>query len=208
MNIHDILDAASVIPVLELDRLEDAAPLARALAGGGLCVAELTLRTEAALAAVAEMRRAAPGLIVGMGSVRVKDDITRALDAGAQFLVSPGASDGLLTALAESGAPSLPGVATVSEAMTASDAGFSEMKFFPAEPAGGIPYLKAIAGPLPNIIFCPTGGISAERAADYLALPNVACVGGSWIATRQMIAAGDFATIQSNSSRAAALRTR
>lgn len=208
MDIREILNAASVIPVLELDRLEDAAPLARALAGGGLRVAELTLRTEAALAAVKEMRRAAPELIVGMGSVRVKDDIARALDAGAQFLVSPGASDRLLAALAESGAPSLPGVATASEAMTASDAGFAAMKFFPAEPAGGVPYLKALAGPLPNIIFCPTGGISAEKAADYLALSNVACVGGSWIATRQMIAAGDFATIRSNSSRAAALRVR
>lgn len=208
MNIREILNAASVIPVLELDRLEDAAPLARALAGGGLRVAELTLRTEAALAAVREMRRAAPELIVGMGSVRVKNDIARALDAGAQFLVSPGASDRLLTALAESGAPSLPGVATASEAMAASDAGFAAMKFFPAEPAGGVPYLKAIAGPLPNIVFCPTGGISAEKAADYLALPNVACVGGSWIATRQMIASGDFATIRSNSSRAAALRAR
>lgn len=208
MNIREILNAASVIPVLELDRLEDAAPLARALAGGGLRVAELTLRTEAALAAVREMRRAAPELIVGMGSVRVKDDIARALDAGAQFLVSPGASDRLLVALAESGAPSLPGVATASEAMAASDAGFAAMKFFPAEPAGGVPYLKAIAGPLPNIVFCPTGGISAEKAADYLALPNVACVGGSWIATRRMIASGDFAAIRSNSSRAAALRAR
>ena len=139
---------------------------------------------------------------------RSKDDIARAVDAGAQFLVSPGASERLLAALAESGAPSLPGVATASEAMTASDAGFSAMKFFPAEPAGGIPYLKAIAGPLPNILFCPTGGINADKALEYLKLDNVACVGGSWIATRQMIAAGDFATIQSNSSRAAGLRAR
>lgn len=205
MNIREILNAASVIPVLELDRLEDAAPLARALAGGGLRVAELTLRTEAALAAVREMRRAAPELNVGMGSVRVKDDIARALDAGAQFLVSPGASDRLLTALADSGAPSLPGVATASEAMTASDAGFAAMKFFPAEPAGGVPYLKAIAGPLPNIVFCPTGGISAEKATDYLALPNVACVGGSWIATRAMIVASDWEAIEANARRAALL---
>lgn len=208
MNIREILDAAAVIPVLELDRLEDAASLARALADGGLRVVELTLRTNAALAAINEMRRAAPELIIGMGSVRAKDDIARSLDAGAQFLVSPGASDRLLAALADSGAPSLPGVATASEAMTALDAGFKAMKFFPAEPAGGIPYLKAIAGPLPTIVFCPTGGISAEKAPEYLQLDNVACVGGSWIATRQLVAARDFAAIRGNSLRAASMRAR
>lgn len=206
MNIRDILSEASVIPVLELEQLADAAPLARALAAGGLRVVELTLRTDAALDAVDEMKKAAPSLIVGMGSLRAPQDVERSLAAGAAFLVSPGAGRTLLEALSSSGAPSLPGVATPSEAMNAAEAGFAAMKFFPAEPAGGIPYLKAIAGPLPNILFCPTGGISAEKAGEYLALANVACVGGSWIATRSMIAAGDWAGIEANARRAQALR--
>jgi 2-dehydro-3-deoxyphosphogluconate aldolase/(4S)-4-hydroxy-2-oxoglutarate aldolase len=206
MRIDDILAKASVIPVLELDRLEDAAPLARALAAGGLRVVELTLRTDAALAGIDAMRRAAPSLIVGMGSIRTADDIRRSLDDGAEFLVSPGANATLLAALANSGAPALPGVATASDAMTAAEAGFGAMKFFPAEPAGGVPYLKAIAGPLPGLVFCPTGGINADKAPDYLALPNVACIGGSWIATRAMIEAGDWAGIEANARRAGAMK--
>lgn len=207
MNIHDILAQASIIPVLELDRPEDAAPLAVALAEGGLRVVELTLRTEAALPAVAIMKKAASSLIIGMGSVRKTDDVSRSLNAGAEFLVSPGASHSLLDSMRESGAPALPGVATASEAMTAAEAGFEALKFFPAEPAGGIAYLKSLAGPLPAIRFCPTGGISAEKAAEYLSLPNVACVGGSWIATRAMIAAGDWKTIAANARRAATFRS-
>lgn len=207
MTIRKILGQASIIPVLELERLEDAAPIARALAAGGLKVVELTLRTGAALPAVAAMRNAAPGLIVGMGSVLKAEDVSRALDAGAEFLVSPGASAALLAALAKSGAPALPGVATASEAMTAREAGFDAMKYFPAEPAGGVSYLKALAGPLPSLLFCPTGGISAEKAPDYLALPNVLCVGGSWIATRAMIAAGDWKSIETNARRAHSLRS-
>ncbi len=205
MTIRDILARASVIPVLELDRLEDAAPLGAALAAGGMSVIELTLRTDAALAAVAAMKKAAPSLIIGMGSVRKPDDIARSIDAGAEFLVSPGASATLLEALARSKAPALPGVATASEAMTAGDAGFEAMKFFPAEPAGGVPYLKAISGPLPSILFCPTGGISAKKAPDYLALSNVACVGGSWIATRAMIRAADWKSVEINARRASSL---
>lgn len=206
MTIRNILGQASVIPVLELDRLDDAAPLARALAAGGLKVVELTLRTKAAPPAVTAMKNAAPGLLVGMGSILKPDDVSRSLDAGADFLVSPGASAVLLEALARSNAPVLPGVATASEAMTAREAGFEALKFFPAEPAGGVPYLKAIAGPFPALLFCPTGGISAEKAPDYLALPNVACVGGSWIATRMMIAAGDWKTIETNARRASLMR--
>lgn len=206
MKIGEILKAASVIPVLELDRLEDAAPLAAALAKGGLKVVELTLRTAAALDGVSAMKRAAPSLIVGMGSIRTEKDIENSIRASAEFLVSPGAGPQLLSAMARSGAPALPGVATASEAMGAAEAGFEAMKFFPAEPAGGIPYLKAISGPLPSILFCPTGGISAEKAPDYLALPNVACVGGSWIATRAMIAAGDWKLIEANARRAAGMR--
>ncbi len=204
MRIDDIMAAASVIPVLEVERLEDAAPLARALAAGGLIVVELTLRTAAALAALGEMKRAAPALIVGMGTIRTIGDVERSLAAGADFLVSPGASVGLLAALRA--APALPGVATASEAMTAAEAGFRAMKFFPAEPAGGAAYLKSLAGPLPDLRFCPTGGISAERAGDYFALPNVPCVGGTWIATRAMVAARDWAGVEANARKAAALK--
>lgn len=200
MTILDILKNASVIPVIELDRLDDASPLAAALVAGGLKVIELTLRTGAALPAVAAMKKAAPALLVGMGSLRSADDIARALGAGADFLVSPGASAALLSAMARSGAPALPGVATASEAMAAAEAGFEALKFFPAEAAGGISWLKAIAGPLPSLQFCPTGGVSAEKAPAYLALSNVACVGGSWIATRAMIASGDWRGISGNAA--------
>ena len=203
MKIEDIIERASVIPVLEVADVEAAAPLATALAKGGLAVVEMTMRTPAALEALAAMKQAASSLIVGMGTIRTPGDIARATAAGADFLVSPGASPGLLQALQESGAASLPGVATASEAMTACDAGFRAMKFFPAEPAGGVAYLKALAGPLPDVVFCPTGGVSAEQAPEYLALPNVACVGGSWIASKQMIAARDWRRVEENASRAA-----
>ncbi len=203
MQIEEILAAASVIPVLEVAELDQAAPLARALAAGGLRVVELTLRTDCALDALKAMQDAAPDLIVGMGTVRTGGDIEESLAAGAAFLVSPGASLSLLTAFADSGAASLPGVATASEAMSAAALGFKALKFFPAEPAGGLSYLKALAGPLPDIVFCPTGSISAEKAPDYLALANVACVGGSWIATKQAIAKGDWTGIEDNARRAA-----
>lgn len=206
MTIGEILRAATVIPVLEIEKLADAAPLARALSAGGLRVVELTLRTECALEAVKAMRKAAPDLIVGMGTIRRASDVKESLDAGAAFLVSPGSHQELLDALNRSGAPSLPGVATSSEAMAAYEAGFRALKFFPAEPAGGIAYLKSLAGPFPDIVFCPTGGIGADMAPDYLAMPNVACVGGSWIATKAMIAAGDWATIERNAGRAALMK--
>lgn len=205
MRIEDIMKAAGVIPVLEVAAIESAAPLARALAAGGLRVVELTLRTDCALDALKAMQDAAPELIVGMGTVRTGGDVENSLAAGAAFLVSPGASTDLLKAIAGCGAPALPGIATASEAMTAAEHGFKAQKFFPAEPAGGVAYLKSLAGPLPDIVFCPTGSISAEKAPDYLALPNVACVGGSWIATKAMIATGDWDAIAANARRAAAL---
>lgn len=206
MTIDEIMQAASVIPVLEVPSLDKAAPLAAALASGGLRVVELTLRTDCALEAVGVMQHAAPDLIIGMGTIRTKTDVGASKAAGAAFLVSPGASHELLRAIVVSGVPALPGVATASEAMTAADAGLTAMKFFPAEPAGGTAYLKSLYGPLPDIQFCPTGGISAEAAPDYLALPNVACVGGSWIATRKMIADGDWDTIEENAKRAVQLK--
>jgi len=206
MKIEQILEQASVIPVLEVADIEAAAPLAEALGRGGLRVIEMTMRTLAAADVLTKMKRAAPDLIIGMGTIRTSSDIERSKESGADFLVSPGAGPMLLGAIAECGLPALPGVATASEAMTVWEAGFKAMKFFPAEPAGGISYLKSLAGPLPDIVFCPTGGISAERAPDYLALSNVACVGGSWIASKDMIAKGDWKTIEENARRASSMK--
>jgi len=203
MTIDEILEKATVIPVLEVEALASAAPLARALKP--VRVVELTLRTPCALDALKAMKDAAPDLIVGMGTIRTTEDIERALAAGADFLVSPGTTPSLLAAMARAGVPALPGVATASEAMTAADAGFRALKFFPAEAAGGVDYLKTLAGPLPDIVFCPTGGISADRAPAYLALKSVACVGGSWIAPRAMIAGGEWGAIEKNAARALSL---
>lgn len=203
MRISDIFRAATVIPVIEITKLERAAKLAEIFQASKLRVIELTLRTPCALEALAEMKAAAPDLIIGMGTVRTERDIERSLEGGASFLVSPGASSTLLEALGRSGAAALPGVATASEAMTAADAGFRSLKFFPAEPAGGVAYLKSLSGPLPDIVFCPTGGIGPERIPDYLALENVACVGGTWIATKDMVANGDWDKIAANAKRAA-----
>jgi len=206
MSIREILKLATVIPVIELDCLEDAAPLSEALASGGIQVMELTLRTEAALPAISVIKRTTPCLIVGVGTIRNADEISRSLDAGAEFLVSPGATPALLKAFTRSRAPTLPGIATPSEAMTAADAGFDALKFFPAEAAGGVAFLRAIEGPLPSLQFCPTGGITQKRAREYLALANVACVGGSWIAPRALIAARDWNAIKANARFAQELR--
>lgn len=204
-TLDQVLDAASVIPVLAIEDVGKAAPLAQALQAGGLKVIELTLRTPVALEAMQIMQEAAPELIVGMGTVVRPEQAEAAADAGAAFLVSPGLTPKLATSMMDTGIPCLPGVASAGEAMAAIEHGFETLKFFPAEPAGGIAYLKALAGPLPDISFCPTGGISKDRAADYLALSNVVCCGGSWIATTKAIEAGDWATITENARFAASL---
>lgn len=205
-SLNEVLDAASVIPVLVVENVADAAPLAKALKAGGLRVLELTLRTPAALDAMKAMQDAEPDLIVGMGTVRTPEQAEASRCDGAAFLVSPGLSPKLTTAMLGTGLPCLPGVATAGEAMSAIEAGFEALKFFPAEPAGGLPYLKALAGPLPDIRFCPTGGISRERAPDYLAQKNVACVGGSWIATSAQIKAGEWDVITENAAAATAMK--
>ncbi|WP_291842052.1 bifunctional 4-hydroxy-2-oxoglutarate aldolase/2-dehydro-3-deoxy-phosphogluconate aldolase [Maricaulis sp.] len=201
-----LVRAASVIPVLTVGDVDKAAPLARALKAGGLRVIEMTMRTPAALDVLTAMKVAEPDLIIGMGTIRTPQQVGDAMAAGADFLVSPGLSPELIPALLASGLPVLPGVATAGEAMSAVEAGFDVLKFFPAEQAGGRPYLKSIAGPLPDIRFCPTGSITREMAPDYLALPNVVCVGGSWIATGAMIEAGDWDTITANAAAAAAMK--
>ncbi len=192
------LRAAKILPILDIEDLAIGEELAGVLQNNGLEIVEVTMRHPKAAQIVKAMKKIAPALIIGMGTVKSADDIVRAKDAGADFLVSPGASPRLLSALAKSGLPSLPGVASASEAMTAYEAGFSLLKFFPAEAAGGIAWLKAIKGPLPEISFCPTGGISADKASEYLALPNVICAGGSWVANKALIAARDWSAIEKN----------
>ncbi|CAN1519738.1 Eda 2-keto-3-deoxy-6-phosphogluconate aldolase [Rhabdaerophilaceae bacterium] len=190
-----LLGDVRVIPVLAIERLDDAVPLALALQEGGLHVLEVTLRTPVALAACAAILRACPGVVLGVGTILTRDQLQQSVDIGAQFLVTPGTSETLGRAVAESGVAALPGAATLTEMVTLMEMGFREMKFFPAEAAGGREYLKSVAGPIPELRFCPTGGVTAQNAPDYLALANVMCVGGSWVTPKEAVAAMDWAKI-------------
>jgi len=205
MTLDEILSAGPVMPVIVLQRLEDAVPLARALMAGGVRVLEVTLRTPVALAAIRAIREQVPEAIVGAGTVTRASEFEQAVAAGAVFAVSPGLTAGLAAAARNSSVPLLPGVMTPSEAMAARDAGFTRLKLFPAQQAGGIGMLKAMAGPLPDLRFCPTGGITPETAADYLRLSNVVCVGGSWLAPEAAVANGDWRTVEKLAAAAAAL---
>lgn len=200
-----LLAAAPVVPVLAIDSIGDAPPLARALVGGGLPVLEITLRTSVALAVIEAIAAEVEGAIVGAGTVLTPEQYHAVERAGARFVVSPGATDPLLDCAKDSETPFLPGAATASEVMRLLDRGYRFLKFFPAEPAGGIAYLRALAAPLPTARFCPTGGIDAQRAEAYLALSNVICVGGSWVAPAEAIAAGDWSRITELAKSAAAL---
>lgn len=202
--ILEICRLAPVIPVLVIEDIAHARPLAEALVAGGLPVLEVTLRTPAAIAAISIMSQV-PGAVVGAGTVLRGADMEAARAAGAQFCVAPGATDTLLTAAEAGGLPFLPGAATVSEAMTLSERGYSVLKFFPAEASGGTAFLQGINGPLPHLRFCPTGGIGPEIALRYLALPNTVCVGGSWVAPRAALTAGDWARVENLARDAAAL---
>ena len=201
-----LIAKAPVIPVLTIDRAADAAPLARALAAGGLPVIEVTLRTRAALDAVHAIAAEVPDCVVGVGTVTRSSDIPAALSAGAKYLVSPGTPPALAAALAEAPVPVVPGCATVSEAMALMERGFTVLKFFPAEQSGGVAWLNAVAAPLPGIKFCPTGGIDTRNAGAYLALANVISVGGSWPAPKDLIAAHEFARITALSREASGIR--
>jgi 2-dehydro-3-deoxyphosphogluconate aldolase/(4S)-4-hydroxy-2-oxoglutarate aldolase len=196
MKIEDIVGIAPVIPVLTISELEHAAPLARALSAGGLRVLEVTLRTPIALAAIEIMRKAVPAAVIGVGTLTRAVDFAAADRAGAQFGVTPGLTPELDAAARGARFPLLPGVMTPTEVISARNAGFNILKFFPAQQAGGISLLQALAAPFPDVLFCPTGGITPATAADYLALPNVVCIGGSWLAPSDMISAGDWAGIQ------------
>jgi 2-dehydro-3-deoxyphosphogluconate aldolase/(4S)-4-hydroxy-2-oxoglutarate aldolase len=197
-----------VIPVLTIERAADAVPLARALVNGGLRALEITLRTDAAIEALGAIAREVPEAVPGAGTVLTARQFNSARDAGAKFAVSPGCTAPLLAAARVARLPWLPGVQTVSEAMVLWEQGFRLLKLFPADTVGGIGWLKSAAAPLPELEFCPTGGITAETAQGYLALPNVACVGGSWVAPKDAVAAGDWSRIERLAAAAAGLKRR
>ncbi|MET7472741.1 bifunctional 4-hydroxy-2-oxoglutarate aldolase/2-dehydro-3-deoxy-phosphogluconate aldolase [Streptomyces sp. NPDC005648] len=201
-----VLDLAPVVPVVVIEDVADAVPLARALVGGGLPAIEVTLRTAAALGSIRAIAAEVPGAVVGAGTVITPDQVKETVAAGARFLVSPGWTDVLLGAMRASGVPFLPGVSTASEVVALLERGVREMKFFPAEAAGGTAYLRSLAGPLPQARFCPTGGIGPGNAAGYLALPNVGCVGGTWMLPADAIAARDWDRVESLARAAAGLR--
>ncbi|WP_439133995.1 bifunctional 4-hydroxy-2-oxoglutarate aldolase/2-dehydro-3-deoxy-phosphogluconate aldolase [Pseudomaricurvus sp.] len=205
VTIKDIMETSPVVPVMVIDNLEDAVPLAKALVEGGLKVLEITLRTAPALEAIAAIKESVPDAIVGAGTIINTETLQSALDAGSEFIVTPGTTPAIIDAAQAAGIPILPGVNTPSEAMVLLEKGITAMKFFPAEAAGGIPMLKSIAGPLPQITFCPTGGVNPKNAPNYLALPNVACVGGSWMAPAEMVKAKKWDEIKQLAAEAAAL---
>ena len=206
MQALELAACGPVIPVIVIHRLEDAVPLAQALVDGGVRVLEVTLRTSVALKCMEAIARAVPGAIVGAGTVRSVADAKAAKDAGCRFAVSPGYLSSIGQACRDLGLPLLPGVATPSEVMQAQADGHDFLKFFPATAAGGIPLLKAFAGPFADVVFCPTGGITLESAPQFLALPNVKVCGGSWLTPPDAVAAGDWARITRLAKEAAALR--
>lgn len=201
-----IMAGQPVIPVLKISRIEDAVPLAQALVNGGLPAIEVTLRTPVALDAIRAIAADVPGAIVGAGTILNSEQFAAAENAGARFIVSPGFTPALALAADQSATPLLPGAITPGEIMLAVAAGYSLLKFFPAEQAGGVGFLKALASPFAGIRFCPTGGIEATNAPDYLALGNVACVGGSWVAPDALVAAGQWDQITVLARQAASLR--
>lgn len=202
-----LLPAKSVIPVVTIDRLDDAVPLAEALIAGGITAIEVTLRTEAGLGAIQAIAATFPDAVIGAGTVLTPGQMTEAAEAGAAFLVSPGLTDPLAEASQNVGIPYLPGVATATEVMQARDYGFTELKFFPAESAGGKKALSGLAAVFPDLVFCPTGGVSVSSAPDYFAIPSVFAVGGSWLTPKGAIADKDWHAIRSLAEAAAQLGT-
>ncbi|GAP75042.1 MULTISPECIES: bifunctional 4-hydroxy-2-oxoglutarate aldolase/2-dehydro-3-deoxy-phosphogluconate aldolase [Pseudoalteromonas] len=206
MSIEQILTSAPVVPVVVIDRLEDAEPLAKALYNGGLKALEITLRTPVAAEAVKVMKQAVPDAYVGTGTVIDKATFDASIAAGADFMVSPGVNDQLLELASQCDTPFLPGAATPSEVMRLAERGFSFLKFFPAQAAGGPAMLKSIGGPLPGVKFCPTGGISLDTAPQYLALNNVVCVGGTWMLDKTLIEKQDWHAIEQLARQASQLK--
>ncbi len=208
MDVRDVMRVGPVIPVIVIEDVAHAVPLARALVAGGVRVLEVTLRTAAGMAAVKAIACEVQNAIVGVGTITRPEEFAQSLEAGAAFGVSPGLTPALIEAARASALPLLPGVMTPSDVIAARAAGFSELKLFPAQQAGGVGMLKALSGPFPDVTFCPTGGINAKTASEFLALPNVACVGGSWLTPNDAIVAGDWARITALARETAALRIR
>jgi 2-dehydro-3-deoxyphosphogluconate aldolase/(4S)-4-hydroxy-2-oxoglutarate aldolase len=202
----EVVAISPVIPVVVVQDAAQAVPLARALARGGVGVLEITLRTPAGISAVERVAAEVPEIRVGAGTVTTPSEVEAVRRAGASFIVLPGSPERLLSAALDVGLPLLPGAATMTEMMRLADAGLEVLKFFPAGPSGGADFLSAVAGPLPHLRFCPTGGITQANASSYLGLANVPCVGGSWLTPADAVAAGDWAQIESLAARAAALR--
>jgi 2-dehydro-3-deoxyphosphogluconate aldolase/(4S)-4-hydroxy-2-oxoglutarate aldolase len=196
VQIDEIMKQAPVIPVIVIEQIEQAIPLAQALVAGGLPVLEVTLRSNVALSAIKAIADNVPDAIVGVGTVTSPQQFFLAADVGARFAVSPGLTETLSQASQDAGIPFLPGVFTPGEVIKAVEQGFSALKLFPAKQAGGIDMLKAMAGPLPDVRFCPTGGISASNFTEFLALPNVVCVGGSWVCPAELVQSGDWEQIE------------
>lgn len=201
----DLLALSPVVPVVVLNDVEHAVPVAEALLRGGIKVIEVTLRTPAALASIERIAAEVPEMVLGAGTITTPEHARQAADAGARFIVTPGTTDAVLDAVEATGLPFLPGVSTVSEAMRLAERGLTALKFFPAEASGGVDFLRSIGGPLPGLRFCPTGGITPESAAGYLALPNVGCVGGSWLTPKDALAAHDWPHIEALAKAASAL---
>ena len=206
-TIKDIMAISPIVPVMVINNVEHAVPLAHALVKGGLKVLEITLRTPAALESIRRIRAEVPEAIVGAGTIINIETLNKAIDAGAEFIVSPGTTDKMIDAALATGIPLLPGIANPSQAMRLLEKGITEMKFFPAEAAGGIPMLKSIGAPIPQISFCPTGGVSQKNVKEYYNLSNVACVGGSWMCAASLVDAEDWGEITRLSIEAIALAT-
>ena len=202
-----VMTGQTVIPVLLIDKAADAVPLARALAKGGLPAIEITLRTSAALDAIRAVAEDVPEAIVGAGTILNAAHYEQAVTSGSKFIVSPGVTDAILKAADNSPVPLLPGCATASEVMSLRERGYTHVKFFPAEQAGGAAYLKALSSPLAGTFFCPTGGISLSNTMNYLTLPNVLCIGGSWIAPKELVNDGKWDEITALAAAAAALKS-
>ena len=205
MSISKILSLGPVMPVIVIEQANNAIPLGEALLTGGIKTIEITLRTSAALNAIEQLAKHLPEIYVGAGTILTKENATQAKNSGAKFCVSPGTTSSIIDACKECSISLLPGASTVSEMLTLSEAGFSEIKFFPASAAGGIPFIKSLLSPLPNLKFCPTGGISYETASGWLSLVNVSCVGGSWIAPAKDINDQNFSEITARAKQATKL---
>ncbi|HEC59033.1 hypothetical protein LCGC14_0858000 [marine sediment metagenome] len=207
LTIKEIMTISPIVPVMVINNVEHAVPLAKALVKGGLKVLEITLRTPAALESIRRIKAEVPDAIVGAGTIINIETLNQAIDAGAQFIVSPGTTDKLIDAAIATGVPLLPGIANPSDALRLLEKGITAMKFFPAEAAGGVPMLKSIGAPIPQITFCPTGGVSQKNVKEYYNLSNVACVGGSWMCAANLVDAENWDEITRLSAEAVQLAT-